>query len=68
VKPVSDLGAPIPLLVRESFGAELMVLGARGFGTAAQEVLGPVVEGVAGRADCPVVVIDGGEPSDRVCR
>ena len=57
----SGVGAPVRLLVRESQEADLLVLGAYGLGPQAPEMLSPVVEGVAGKACCPVVVIDGGE-------
>lgn len=57
----SGVGAPVPLLVKESQEADLLVLGAHGHGREAAEMLGPIADPVAGQARCPVVVIDGCE-------
>jgi nucleotide-binding universal stress UspA family protein len=59
----TGVGGPVPILVQESQDADLLVLGAHGLGRDASEMLSPVVEGAAGQAFCPVVVIDGGERS-----
>jgi len=51
------LGDPARVLIEESFGAALLVLGARGRGAMASTLFGSVSATVAGRAVCPVVVV-----------
>ncbi|MEV7061710.1 universal stress protein [Streptomyces collinus] len=51
---------PTPVLVREARKASVLVLGSRGRGDVAELLLGSVSLTVAGRADCPVIVVRGG--------
>lgn len=51
---------PTPVLVREARNASVLVLGYRGRGDVAELLLGSVSLTVAGRADCPVIVVRGG--------
>ncbi|GAB3430794.1 universal stress protein [Flindersiella endophytica] len=65
--PVS--ARPAEVLVRESVGAELLVVGSRCRSTMASVVLGSVSCAVAAHAKCPVVVVRnvrGTDPQDRV--
>jgi len=49
-------GHPAPVLVRESKGADLLVVGSRGYGAFVGMLLGSVSEYCATHAHCPVVV------------
>lgn len=52
-------GYPPSVLVEESAGADLLVVGSRGHGTFAEALLGSVSQHCAHHARCPVVVVRG---------
>lgn len=64
--PVS--GRPAEVLVRESVGAELLVVGSRSRSAVAAVILGSVSCAVAAHARCPVVVVRNGRRTEATGR
>jgi nucleotide-binding universal stress UspA family protein len=56
IHPTIIEGHPAPVLVKESEGAELLVVGSRGHGEFAGMLLGSVSEHCVTNAHCPVLV------------
>lgn len=56
------IGDPVPILLRESTGALLLVLGSRGLGELRELTVGSVMTHLAAHAACPVVVVPAGWP------
>jgi nucleotide-binding universal stress UspA family protein len=61
IRPVIIEGHPAPVLVHESEGADLLVVGSRGHGEFAGMLLGSVSEHCVTNAHCPVLVLRDGE-------
>ena len=57
IKPVVVEGHPAPVLVEESRGADLLVVGSRGHGEFAGMLIGSVSEHCVTNAHCPVLVL-----------
>jgi len=51
------------LNLAQEMGAELLIVGSRGLGTVARIALGSVSEGIVHNAECPVLVLRGGDSS-----
>ncbi len=60
IRPTVIEGHPAPVLVKESEGAELLVVGSRGHGEFAGMLLGSVSEHCVTNAHCPVLVLRDG--------
>ena len=60
VTPVLREGHPVDVLIAESEGADLLVVGTRGLGGFKKLVLGSVSGQVAHHATCPVVIVPPG--------
>jgi nucleotide-binding universal stress UspA family protein len=59
VAGATEVTTPIEALTEASIGAELLVIGTRGFGRVAGALLGSVAFTVPARAACPVIVVTG---------
>ncbi|GCB44059.1 universal stress protein family [Streptomyces sp. NL15-2K] len=59
---------PTTVLVREARNATVLIVGSRGRGDVAELLLGSVSLTVAGRADCPVIVVSGDHGDGLHCR
>jgi nucleotide-binding universal stress UspA family protein len=57
------VGYPIPVLVAEARLAQLVVIGNRGLGGVTGLLVGSVAIALASHADCPVVLVRGGDES-----
>lgn len=62
ITTVTRSGAVIPLLIEESRGKNLAVVGSRGLGGFTGLLLGSIGMGLAAHASCPVAVIRGDAP------
>ncbi|TNC24816.1 universal stress protein [Amycolatopsis alkalitolerans] len=60
----SSLDAPIPLLIRRSEGAKMIVVGSAGRGVLGDLLVGSTAAALAAHAKCPVAVIRGDEHRD----
>jgi nucleotide-binding universal stress UspA family protein len=58
-------GQPADVLLEESEGAEVLVVGSRGLGGLARLVLGSVSQHVSHHATCPVVIVPPTDTKDR---
>jgi nucleotide-binding universal stress UspA family protein len=61
IRPMIVEGHPAPVLVEESEGADLLVVGSRGHGEFAGMLLGSVSEHCVTNAHCPVLVFRDGQ-------
>jgi len=66
VEARTEIGSPGTVLLRQSEGAALVVVGTRGHGDLAGTLLGSVASRVTAHANCPVVVVRG--PDDAAAR
>ena len=57
VEAVAEEGGPAAILLEQAAGAELLVVGSRGLGTAKRLMLGSVSHDLAQHARCPVVIV-----------
>jgi len=60
-RPLIVEGHPAPALIKESKGADLLVVGSRGHGEFAGMLLGSVSEHCVANAHCPVLVLRDGQ-------
>lgn len=60
------LSPPVPVLIKEADGADLLVLGSRGLGGFSGLLVGSTAVAVAGRASGPMVVVRGRHTEDAV--
>jgi nucleotide-binding universal stress UspA family protein len=63
VRPVVRQGNAAQVLLDAAKGADLLVVGSRGYGGFAEALLGSVSQHCVHHASCPVVVIRGGQES-----
>lgn len=59
VDTVLEAASPVPTLVRESRDAALVAMGSRGLGGFSGLLIGSTAVELAGRAECPVVIVRG---------
>jgi nucleotide-binding universal stress UspA family protein len=57
VEAVAEEGGPAAVLLKQAAGAELLVVGSRGLGTAKRLLLGSVSHDLAHHASCPLVIV-----------
>jgi len=57
VEAVAEEGGPAAVLLEQAAGADLLVVGSRGLGTAKRLMLGSVSHELAQHARCPIVIV-----------
>ncbi|MFD2464388.1 universal stress protein, partial [Amycolatopsis samaneae] len=58
--------APVPLLIEQSRGARMLVVGSAGYGQFLSTVLGSTTSALVGHASCPVAVVRGRDGTGEV--
>jgi nucleotide-binding universal stress UspA family protein len=58
---IAEEGAPVAVLLEQSAGADLLVVGSRGRGAARRLLLGSVGHDLAHHTRCPLVIVPSGE-------